>query len=279
MHTVGRRRSSRGERTRGDPFDVQNQRPDVAVAVRMDAVAEEQDEDIELRVDQQRRAGETAVRVGARAEPAGAPVAGRGIPAERAGAARHRLGHGDRSDDARGEHASPVNLALTEHHSREPGEVVGRREEPRVARHAAETERARVVDVAPDDHVPALDGSLRRRDALKQRGGRAEAGVGHPEGLEDLVPLELVEWVSRHVLGDRAEQDVADVAVSVPAPWARLEVQIEDPLERGRGPVVVVRSGVDGGEAARVQEELAHRDGGLAGAPEVGDVARDGRVE
>src|SRR6185437_2259129 len=129
----------------------------------------------------------------------GSERTGWGVPTEGAvsgGASCEELDRGI------GEDPDAVVNATVEHHLREYGKICRGREEPCVARDAAECIGVLVVDFSPRS-APSAGGSG-RGDACIERVGRPEFRLVHAEGVEDVIGQELVQWLLRD--GLRSEE-------------------------------------------------------------------------
>src|SRR5688500_9626775 len=261
---------------RGDGFvhrDAEAVHRVVVPAAEVHAVREQDDGQIELRIDPERRAGETRVPVGVDAE-----MATDHRPVRRA----------EREADA-----APHVAVLDVLRPRERGEIVaddgavakdpcdrrhirGRPEEARVSRRPRERERVLVVDLTAEASHPPLGVLLGRDAALGET--RAEVRVERIDRPEDPLAHQLPERLSTD-RGERLrEHDVAEVAVGERAkvlgerllrgapqclfPGLRLLPEWEPPLEAGG-----------------VRQHVPERDVVLPTTAEIGDELAEGSVQ
>ncbi len=204
----------------GQHRGVRDRRPGLAdelvVAGRVDAVGEQDDEQLALRIDPDRGTRETGVAEGARGEErAGRRFLGRlGVPPQGphrvvgARPAREELDRRSRDDPPVLEHAS------IEQHLAEAREIAGGREQPGVRCDPAEGERVLVVDLTAHQAAPPLvelGGGDPRQEVLA---GAIER-VSHRERPEHPLLHEVLQLLPGDPLEDLAEQDHAEVAVQV----------------------------------------------------------------
>ena len=244
----------------------------------MHAVREHDQVGAGLRIDQHRGAGEPRVDHRLRREERhqGAREHRGDVPAQRAAAAAvgrarpHGL-HGLGLEDS---HA--VEGAAVDQHPANAREVGRRREHPRVAGHAAQQARARIVDLA-HQHLPV--GPLGGGDVVAPGGRRLERRVAQAEGLEHGTVEVAVERLAADPSHDLAEQDEADVAVLGAGAGHVVEGQ---PRQAAHG---VVDGGVhharrrDGREARAVGEQPLDRHLGEVRLLELAEITAERRVE
>ena len=188
------------QRRRRDGRDPGPERRDVAGAVGVQAARQEDHEQLRVRIDPDRRAGEAGV-----AERAERHAARRGWP--RSSCRRPSRGRAARG--IAGGVAGVIILATVsgastrrgaqraaaEQHAHEPGQVAGGAEQPGVAGDAAHPPRRGVVHDAAQRlglgrlARPGVEeaAALGRRDAADALERRLEAGVGHAERLEQVA--------------------------------------------------------------------------------------------
>ena len=142
------------------------------LAVGMNAVTEEDHEQIQFRIDPEAGAREAAVPEGPRRErlAAVAGIAGMHVPTEAAVSAGHVPGLGHAADGRLGQHADAAVLPAVQEHLRVNGQVARGGEEPGVPGHSAQQERAGIVDLALHPVAGAALGRRARRRS--SAGGR-----------------------------------------------------------------------------------------------------------
>ena len=271
-------RRHRLDRRRGDCRHPRPERGDVALAIGMDAVGQEDDEHPRQRVDPERRAREAGVpeRSDRQQLAAVARIAGVDVPAERTQVAilarRHRRGHlrhGERREDP------PAAVrAVVEQHAAEDRQVGRGAEQPRVAGDAVHPPRGRIVNDAPQHlaawavaRVAVRRAALRRRDPRDQRRRRIEHRVFHAERLEDVLLGVLVERLAADPPHNLAEQKEVDVAVDEAGAGRCRRHFLDSPLDGGVGADPLVEIDVRP-EARDVRQQVADGDVGFAVALE-----------
>jgi hypothetical protein len=144
----GRRFSERRSREGGNRA---RKRVDRAFAIRVNAIAEKQYEDVLVWIDPQRCAGVAAVADGAAGKRGTAirGIAGLHVPTEGANATWHIVRRQHLRKRPGGEHAGVVECPEAQYHSRIAREILRRREKPGVPGHATQAKCSRVV------HFPA----------------------------------------------------------------------------------------------------------------------------
>ena len=200
------------DRLAGDGPDAADERIDVAVAVGMDAIAEEDDEEVQFGIDPEAGTGEAAMPEGPRRKRLAA-IAGEAavdIPAEAPPARLHvpRLGHG--ADGRRREDADARIFAAAQQHLREDRQISRGGEEARMSGDAAEAIRPRIVDFSLHPVIAAL---LGRRGAAAEFFAGQVAGFAHAQRGEEMLVREPIEVLPARGFHDLAEHDVAHVAI------------------------------------------------------------------
>ena len=257
----------------GDRADAAGQRVDRALAVGVQAVAEKDDEQLAFGIDPHGGAGEAAVSERPRRERLAAirGVAGLAVPTEAAKAAGDSIPASHRLDGARLQDADAVALTAIEHHLGVDGKVVGRREQPRVSRNAAEQVRPGVVYLASHPPVVAL---LGRGGTRAQRLGRQIARGGHSQGPKDVLSRELVHVLARDPPDELSQHQISHVGVDELRPRRRGRLEREDSAPGLLGAVAVVVQRVVGDQPALVRQQLEDGDLLLSVLSEFGDVPR-----
>jgi hypothetical protein len=248
---------------------------DVALAIRMEAVGEHDQECLGLRIDPDCRAGVAGMAVGARREGGREPdrVGRIDVPAQAAqgGTAGRTLRRRHRRDRSGLQHV----LAACQHHLGEPGEVFGRGECAGMACHPAHAIGDGILHLAPAQ-LAALD--VGGRDAIPERGRGQERRVAHAERLEDVLGRVHVQRLARDATDQLAQHDEVDIAVDEARAWRRHRLQRRNGIERPLAVRPAARREA-GGQSGVMGHHLAHGDGVLAVGAEGRPVGCDRLVE
>ena len=156
-------------------------------------------------------------------------------------------------------------------------QVVGGREDPGVAGHAAEGPRVLVVHLAPDHAPVGCRLELRRGGAGVV--GRVVSGVHHAERGGDPVAHDLVEPLSGQALDEHPEGDEVEVAVEVGRAGRALQRRVHDGLDAGGLVGVAAVERQPRREAGGVGQQVPDRHRLLAVGGELRQVCRDRRLE
>jgi hypothetical protein len=116
---------------------------------------------------------------------------------------------------------------------------------------------------------------LRRRQPVELLLRWQEAGVRHAQRLEDVLPCEPIERLSRDALDEPAEDLEADVAVGELLAGTRLKADPFQPMPGLGWSVEVVAEWVIRNETPAVPKQVFDRDRALAVRVELGQVAND----
>ena len=251
---------------------------DLALAIRVDTVGQDQEVRAADRVRPDGRARVPGVPDGAhRKEGAEGARVGRGhVPAQRApGVANHlRLQHAPNA--RRRQVAASAEDAAVEKHPTEAGQVVGAPEEAGVAGHPPEGAGVAVVDVAAE-HLAAEH--LGGGESAPPGERRIEAGVLHAERLVEAPSGELIQGTAADAAHDLAQQDESGVAVVEAGPRREVEPGPDD-LGQQAGDGLRASPGLGKvRHAGAVEENSPERHLAIGGGGQLGQVPRDGGVE
>jgi hypothetical protein len=124
---------------------------------------------------------------------------------------------------------------VIQEHPADARQVLGRREHPRVARHAAEQPGARVVHLAAQHAALPV---LGRRDSRSDPRGGPERRVAKPERTDEHTVEIPVERLAGHAAHDLAQEDEAGVAVLEAGAGRIVELHLRDRARRAREPAL-----------------------------------------
>ena len=272
-------------RVDGDRSDLPGERINPAFAVRMEAVAEENDEQVEVRVDPKRRPGEAAVSERRRRhiETAVAGVRRALVPTERTNPARNRLRRRHLRERLRFQDLNRVfrvgrrNVSpATGQHRAENRHIDAGREKTRVSGDAVHLVSARVVNGALNPVGVLRRTLLRRRAALALFGVRIVSGIEHSQRTVNVFAHKLVLRNAGNFLDQVTASNEADVAVR--EFFARFRTEAEFANVRPNFVAVetdVIVNTVVRRQARNVRNAVAHRNVFLAVLREFREELRD----
>ena len=116
-------------------------------------------------------------------------------------------------------------------------QIVSRGKQPGMARHAAEGEAARIVDLADHPGVAAFFG---RGGTLLQLVLRFEGGLVHAQRCENVLVGEGIQRLAADRLDDFGEKNVVDVAIGEFAAGLLRRLQFEQPFPGLVGAALIV---------------------------------------
>ncbi len=242
-----------------DGGDASGQRIHIALAVGMDAIAEEDEEQVEPWVDPKHGAGKTTMPkclFGKELRPI-RRVATSFVPSEAAQLAGYLVGAGHFFHRGGPEDSGASKTAPIEHHLRVDGKVGNGRKQTGVSGDPTKLRCAGIVDFALHPMAIAL---LRGRGTLPQRIRWQVAGFLHSQRLEQMLLREFVHILAADLANDLGQNDVIHVRVDESCARIGRRGQRANVVDRPLGSFVILVQGVVRDQTAVVGQQLFDRD-------------------